>query len=82
METKVSTTGQVVLPSLLRDQLGLQPGDPLDAKLEGDSIILTPRRRRPRKARILIDPRTGLAVLTAGPGSTRLQEQAGEGNPF
>jgi AbrB family looped-hinge helix DNA binding protein len=69
MQTKVSTKGQVVLPGPLREKLGLRPGDPLDARLEGGSIVLTPKQRRRRKAKIVVDPRTGLAVLTAGPGA-------------
>jgi AbrB family looped-hinge helix DNA binding protein len=68
MQTKVSTKGQVVLPSALREKLGLRPGDALDAKLEGDRIVLTPKRRR-RRARIVTDPITGLPVLTLGPGA-------------
>ena len=71
METKISTKGQVVLPSRLRAKLGLRPGDTLDAELDGDSIVLRPRRRR-RKARIITDPITGLPVLTAGPGAPKL----------
>jgi AbrB family looped-hinge helix DNA binding protein len=69
MQTKVSTKGQVVLPSPMRHKLGLRPGDALDARLEGDSIILTPKRRKRRRAKIIIDPRTGFAVLTLGPGA-------------
>jgi AbrB family looped-hinge helix DNA binding protein len=69
METKISAKGQVVLPRTLRDKAGLRPGDALEARLEGGCIVLTPKRRRRRRARIIIDPRTGLAVLTAGPGA-------------
>lgn len=69
METRISTKGQVVLPSRLRQRLGLRPGDALDVRLEGDAIVLRPRRRRRRKARIITDPRTGLPVLTLGPGA-------------
>ncbi|HKV25328.1 MAG TPA: AbrB/MazE/SpoVT family DNA-binding domain-containing protein [Candidatus Acidoferrum sp.] len=69
METKISTKGQVVLPSRVRQRLGLRPGDALDVKLEGDAIVLRPRRRRRRKAKIITDPRTGLSVLTFGPGA-------------
>jgi AbrB family looped-hinge helix DNA binding protein len=73
METKLSTKGQVVLPQRLRDKLGLRAGDPLEAKLEGESIVLTPKhKRRRRKARIIIDPITGLPALTAGPGAPRI----------
>ena len=69
METKVSSKGQVVLPSPLRQRLGLRPGDSLDVGVEGDAIVLRPRRTKRRKARIIVDPRTGLAVLSAGPGA-------------
>ena len=67
METKVSTKGQVVLPVTIRRKLGLRPGDPLDAKVEGGRIVLTPRRKRKWKAKIITDPITGLPVLSAGP---------------
>ena len=66
MQTKVSTKGQVVLPGPLRRRLGIRAGDPLDANIEAGSIVLTPRRKTPRKARIVIDPVTGLPVLSAG----------------
>ena len=75
MQTKVSTKGQVVLPSALREKLGLRPGDALDAKLEGGSIVLTPMRGRRPEARIIIDPITGLAVLTAGPSAPILTSE-------
>ena len=66
MQTKVSTKGQVVLPGPLRRRLGIREGDPLDASIEGGRIVLTPHRKRPRPARILSDPTTGLPVLTMG----------------
>ena len=72
MRTKVSTKGQVVLPSPIRHRLGLQPGDSLDAELEGQRIILTPRRARRASARIVKDPVTGLPVLTAGADAAKL----------
>jgi len=76
METTISTKGQVVQPSRLLEKLGLRPGDALSARLEGDSIVLTPKQRRRRsKPRIVIDPRTGLAVLTAGPGAPILKHK-------
>jgi len=66
MQTRVSTKGQVVLPSPIRRQLGLRAGDPLNADVEGGRIVLTPRRTRSLKVRILLDPITGLPVLSAG----------------
>ena len=67
MQTKVSTKGQVVLPGPIRRKLGLRPGDPLDAKLEGGHIVLTPCQTRSKKVSILVDPLTGLPVLSVGP---------------
>jgi AbrB family looped-hinge helix DNA binding protein len=72
MRTTVSTKGQVVVPSSIRRRLGLQPGDSLEAKIEGQDIVLTPRKVRSRKARIIRDPVTGLPVLTAGPNAPKL----------
>ncbi|HEV2420607.1 MAG TPA: AbrB/MazE/SpoVT family DNA-binding domain-containing protein [Candidatus Acidoferrales bacterium] len=72
MRTTVSTKGQVVVPSRIRSKLGLQPGDALEAKVEGQHIVLTPRKVRSRKPRIIRDPVTGLAVLTAGPKAPKL----------
>jgi AbrB family looped-hinge helix DNA binding protein len=75
MRTKVSTNGQVVLPHPLRRKLGLRPGDPLDAKIQSGSIVLTPRRSRTRKARIVADPLAGLPVLTEGPDAAPLSSK-------
>jgi len=72
MLTKVSTKGQVVVPSRIRRKLGLQPGDSLEAKVEGQHIVLTPRKARPSKARITRDSLTGLPILTAGAKSPKL----------
>ena len=66
METKLSTKGQVVLPSSVRRKLGLQAGDLLDTEVRDGRVILTPRRRRSRKAKIIVDSLTGLPALTAG----------------
>jgi AbrB family looped-hinge helix DNA binding protein len=67
MQTKVSTKGQVVLPVPIRRKLGIHAGDPLDATIEDGSIVLTPRRTRPSRTRIVVDPATGLPLLSAGP---------------
>ena len=66
MQTRVSTKGQVVLPGQLRRRLGIREGDELDVRVETGSIVLTPRGRKPAKAKIVTDPVTGLPVLTAG----------------
>jgi AbrB family looped-hinge helix DNA binding protein len=66
MQTKVSTKGQVVLPGPLRRRLGIRAGDPLDANIDAGRIVLTPRKKRPRRVKITTDPVTGLPVLSAG----------------
>ncbi len=75
METKVSSKGQVVLPSPLRQRLGLRPGDSLDIRVEGDAIVLRPRRTKRRKAVIVKDPITGLSVLSAGKNAPKLTSE-------
>jgi len=75
METKVSTKGQVVLPVQVRRKLGLRTGDPLDTKVEGGRIVLTPRRARSGKVSIVVDPVTGLPVLSAGPNAPALSSK-------
>jgi AbrB family looped-hinge helix DNA binding protein len=72
MQTRLSTKGQVVVPSKIRRKLGLRPGDSLDAKVAGEQIILIPQRNRSAKARIIRDEVTGLPVLAAGSGATEL----------
>jgi len=58
-----------VVPRTLLRKLGLRVGEPLDFKLEGEHIIVTPQRKSKRKfkARIVKDPTTGLPVLDTGP---------------
>jgi len=75
MRTKLSTNGRVVLPRQFLKQLGLRPGAVLDVKLEGGSIVLTPKRGRRQKGKIAVDPITGLHVLTAGPGAPILTNE-------
>jgi len=67
MDTKISTKGQVVLPSAVRRRLGLRAGDALAVDVEDGRIVLSPRNKRQRKARIIADPITGMPVLSAGP---------------
>ena len=69
MQTKISTKGQVVLPSAIRRRLGLQAGDSLNVKVEGEQIVLQPKQRRKKKGKIVTDPVTGFPVLTLGPGA-------------
>lgn len=75
MQTKVSTKGQVVLPGPIRRRLGIRAGDPLDANIEAGRIVLTPHKKRPRRARIVSDPVTGLPVLSLGPDAPVLSSK-------
>ena len=66
MEIKISSKGQVALPAALRRKLDLRAGDAMEVRIDGSSIILTPRRKRAGKARIVVDPVTGFPALTVG----------------
>ena len=37
----LSNTGQIMLPQVLRQALGLQEGDQLEITIEGDRLVLT-----------------------------------------
>jgi AbrB family looped-hinge helix DNA binding protein len=69
MKIKLLAQGQVTLPASIRRRLGLRAGDPLDAKVEGQRIVLTPQKKRKTKGKIVIDPLTGFPALTLGPGA-------------
>ena len=75
MQTRVSSKGQVVLPSPIRRKLGLQPGDSLDATIDRGRILLAPRRAPGGKRAIVHDPLTGLPVLTAGANAPALTSE-------
>jgi AbrB family looped-hinge helix DNA binding protein len=71
MRTRLSSKGQVVLPSALRRKLGLQAGAALEAKVDGDRIILIPERKLKRKPQIERSKVTGLTIIsTRGPTIT------------
>jgi AbrB family looped-hinge helix DNA binding protein len=72
MNTKMSTKDQLVLPQKIREKMNLRAGDRLEARIEGERIVLIPRKKRSRKGRIVKDATTGLPVLTAGPGAPKL----------
>jgi AbrB family looped-hinge helix DNA binding protein len=79
METRVSSKGQVVLPSPVRRKLGIQVGDPLDVRIDRGRVILSRKRGRPAPAVLARSPRTGLPVLKvaagAAPVTSELVEQ-------
>jgi AbrB family looped-hinge helix DNA binding protein len=75
METNISSKGQVVLPAALRRRLDLREGDALDVRIDGASIVLTPRRKRAGTPRIITDPVTGLPALKAPDGAPVLRSK-------
>ena len=72
MHTKVSTKGQVVLPGPLRRRLDIRSGDPLEVEVENGRIVLTPRRNRRYRVKLVTDPVTGFPALSAGPKTPAL----------
>jgi AbrB family looped-hinge helix DNA binding protein len=72
MTTKLSSNGQVVLPLSARRKLGLAVGASLEVKVEDGRILLVPERARPRKARIVSDPVSGLPVLAVAGSALQL----------
>ena len=66
MTTRVSTKGQVVLPNSIRRRLHLRPGDTLEVEIEGGRVVMTPASARRGVVEILLDPITGLPVLSVG----------------
>ena len=68
--TRLSTKGQLVIPSRFRKALHLQPGDRVSIKLEGEKLVVQPEGA----ARARLVEEKGRKVLVAPPGShgTRL----------
>jgi AbrB family looped-hinge helix DNA binding protein len=76
MDTTVSTKGQVVLPHKARRKLGIGPGTKLDCRIDGGSVILTPKGPTRPKSRLVRDRATGLIVTDGGPTVTSDQVRA------
>jgi AbrB family looped-hinge helix DNA binding protein len=72
MNTTVSSKGQVVLPSPIRRKLRIEAGDPLEARIEGNHIVLIPQRKWKRKPRIKISKMTGMPVIGLGPKAPKI----------
>lgn len=69
METKVLEKGEVMVPASLPRKLGLKSGDRLEAGVKNGEIVLSPKRQRKYKTRLIKDPLTGFPVLTSGPNA-------------
>ncbi len=53
MKVTMDRAGRVVLPKLLRDQLGLEPDEEFDIAIEGSGIRLQPRPRAEREITLI-----------------------------
>lgn len=65
--TTVSTKGQFVIPSEMREQLGIEPGTRIAVSLQGTCIVLEPVSEK------LVDETRGM--LAGGPSLTRLLKE-------
>ncbi|HOB98688.1 MAG TPA: AbrB/MazE/SpoVT family DNA-binding domain-containing protein [Verrucomicrobiota bacterium] len=63
---RLSTKGQLVIPSRLRKALHLQPGDKVSFTVEGERLVL--QRDQPQRAR-LVRGKFGRPVLVTPPGA-------------
>jgi len=59
MTIRVGPKGQVVIPKSIRERAAIEPGDEVDVELDGDWIVVRPRRRPRRLAGRFA--RTGMA---------------------
>lgn len=75
MQMRISENGELVLPGSLVEQLGMRPGDPIDATFEAGRVVLAPLPTRRPGAGIIIDPVTGWPVLTGGEGAPVLTSE-------
>ncbi|RKU19700.1 hypothetical protein C6503_07245 [Candidatus Poribacteria bacterium] len=41
---KILEHGQITIPKPIRESLGLKKGDVVDARIEGDSVVITPQK--------------------------------------
>lgn len=42
--TKIRERGQITTPKPIRESLGLKKGDVVDARIEGDCVVITPQK--------------------------------------
>ncbi len=69
MLIRLSKRVYIFLPAKLRNKLHLRAGDEVLVTVETGRVVLTPRKWKSGKARIITDPLTGLPVLSAGDGA-------------
>ncbi len=64
-----------MLPQAIRRRMNLRTGDEFETRIEGDRIVLVPKKKRRQKYRIIKHPRTGLPVISAGKNAPRITNQ-------
>jgi len=74
---KLSSKGQIVLPARVRQQLALSTGDSFEVRVpsageEAGNVVLSPRKKRQPKMKIVADPLTGWPMLKGPPGTPKL----------
>ena len=68
-----------MLPKGIRRRMDLRPGDQFETRIEGGRIVLVPKKKRAKIARLVKDPLTGLPMLSAGKNAPILtSEQVAE----
>jgi len=55
-----------VIPQEISRKMNLRPGDKLDVRIEGERIVLIPKKKRTKVAYMVKEPLTGLPMLSAG----------------
>lgn len=69
----MSTKGQIVIPKEVRDRAGLAPGDRVEVRIEGTTIIL--RRSDPRPGSDADDWRRWRGLLRGSGATTDLERE-------
>lgn len=72
MKTKMSSKGQIVLSASVRRRLALVPGTEMEVVVEGDRLVLTPRRSGGPRFRQGTSAASGLPVLDVPDDAARL----------
>lgn len=84
MQMTLDRFGRMVLPKMIRDHFGLQPGDVIEAEEHSDAIVLRPVTptgciRREGRALVFTGKATGdIAGVLGGVRDARLNRMAGK----
>ena len=75
MEILASDKGEVLIPDTLCAVLGIRPGEPVHATLEGDRIVIATLEHVQFEGKIIPDPETGFPVLDFVPDAPVLTSE-------